>query len=444
MRKNKAFALSIFLSFATSVSFSQIVNPSEPSSGRLNSPYSRFGVGNWAENRGINLRGMGGIANGYSSDHVINAFNPASYTYLGATSFEFGLSAASNSVRINELVTNSSTLTISHLNLAFPIIRKKLAMNIGYMPVTNVYYKTQDSSFVDGMGAVKNTSNGQGGLNYGFVGLSGGAGGFSVGVNAGYLFGSIKHSSYLNGVDSNAMNLRVTDISSKYGFSGFYFKAGAMYRATLKNNHYLSIGATTALKQDINTTLDDYMVVGTKPVSIIDPIVVDTISANYNQQTVLTMPQEYGFGIHFGKQSSYNIGLDVNYYDWSDFKLGEHQTGVPAYNNAYRLGLGGEVLPNPKATMKQYFSAITYRLGAYYGMDYLRINNTDINYWGMTVGAMLPFRPSPNSEQHGALNFALDFNNRGTLDNGLAREFTTRFTVGLKLNASWFQRRKYE
>ncbi len=440
MRNNKAIALSLILSLSSTAVWSQISTTTEPSAGRLNSPYSRFGMGNLSENRSIGLRGMGGIANGYSSEHAINAFNPASYSYLANTAFEFGLVGETNNVRINDDITKSSTLTLSHLNFAIPIVKRKFVVNIGYMPISSSYYKSQDSSLVEGLGGTIKTLNGQGAMNYGFLGISGGVGGFSLGVNAGYMFGNMRNSSYLNVVDSNSTYTRATDMTSNTVYGGMYFKAGAMYRAKFKDNNYLSIGATAGISQKINATVDDYVVAGT----LGSPVVTDTISARYEAKGKLILPSEYGFGIHYGKNNVYNVGIDLNYADWSVFRQFDNQASEEVTNSTYRIGLGGEVLPNPKATTKQYFSAITYRLGAYYGKDYIRLRNTDLNYYGITAGLMLPFKPSANSEQHGALNIGLDFGNRGTLDNGLAREFHTRLTVGLKINASWFQRRKYD
>lgn len=443
MRNKKAIALSLVLSLAATAGWAQITNRREPTTGRINSPYSRFGIGSLSENRSIGLRGMGGIANGYSNEHTINAFNPASYSYLVNTAFEFGLVGETNNVRMNETVTNSSTLTLSHLNFAFPIIKRKLAVNLGYLPIANAYYNTVDSSMVDGLGLVRRNYNGQGALNYGFIGISGGLGGFSLGVNAGYMFGNMRNSSYLNVFDTAgfaAGNARVTEVTSRSVYGGMYFKGGAMYRAKLKDNNFLSIGATAALSQRLNNTMDDHVVAGT----IGTIVVTDTVSARYGAEGHLVMPAEYGFGLHYGKNNVYNVGVDLNYADWSVFRQFDAQASPQITNSTYRIGIGGEVLPNPKATSKQYFSAVTYRLGAYYGKDHIRINETDVNYYGVTAGLMLPFKPSANSEQHGALNIGMDFGNRGTLDNGLAREFRTRFTIGMKLNASWFVRRKYD
>lgn len=445
MRSNKHLTLSLLFTFSAIGAWAQAtVNTSEPKAGRINSPYTRYGIGNMVDTRSAGLRGMGGIANGYAKDFTINAYNPASYTYLNRTTLEFALDMQSNNVRIGDNVTKSGTFTISQFNLAFPLKQGNLAMNLGYTPVSKVYYNSADTVMVQGLGKALQTHNGEGNLNFAYIGLSGGANGFSIGVNAGYLFGSIRNSSYFNVIDSNSSYTRNTDISRKDIYGGLYWKGGIMYKAKLKGNQYISAGATGTLSQKINTTRTEYFVAGTDTV-LNNPggAITDTVSAVYNKQGKMTMPTELGFGIHYGKANNYDFGIDLTYADWSVFnRFGATEANIG--QNAYRIAIGGEVIPNVKATAKQYFSAMTYRFGAYYGKDYVYWDktNTNINYYGLTVGLQLPFRPY--YEQSGALNMSLDMGNRGTIANDLAREFYVKFTLGLRFNDLWFRRPKYD
>lgn len=437
-KKQLIFAIS-FLSFGSA--WSQAYIQAEPKSGRINSPYSRFGIGNTVDMYSAGLRGMGGTATGYAKEHTINAFNPASYTYLSRTTLEFAIGAQSNTVRIGDDITRSSTFTINHLNIGIPLIRTKMAMNIGFTPISRVYYNAMDSIDVIDLGRANRIYNGEGNLNFAFLGLSGGTNGFSVGVNAGYLFGNIRNSTYFNIVDSNTLHTRNSDFSRKDEYGGLYFKAGLMYKKQLAKEHYFSVGATAGLGQKINMSRSAYAVAGTGRVSDPNNAITDTVEATYNVKGQMQMPMDLAFGAHFGKGQNYDIGLDVQYADWSKFsRMGQPEIGVG--QNAYRLALGGEIIPNVKATAKQYFSAITYRMGLYYGKDYFHISNTDINYYGLTIGAQLPMRPYFN--QSGGVNLSLDLGNRGTLTNNLAKEFFIKFTFGLRFNDIWFQRPKYD
>ncbi|OJV54410.1 MAG: hypothetical protein BGO31_09595 [Bacteroidetes bacterium 43-16] len=444
MYRHKALALSILTTLAVSSAQAQTTYTNEPKSDRINSPYTRFGIGNLGDNRSPALRGMGGIANGYAKEYTLNAYNPASYTYLARTTFEFAFDAQNNTVRIGDDRTSSSTVTIGHFNLAIPLKTQRFAINLGYMPFSKVYYNSQDTATVAGTtDKILQKYNGEGSLNFGYLGISGGTKGFSVGVNGGYVFGNIRNSSYINFLGADSLHTRISDYSKKDIYGGLFFKAGVLYKAKLKNSQYISIGATGTLSQRINITRDEYYVAGTQPPYSGAPVVTDTISALYQQKGKMELPSEFGFGVHYGKGANYDFGVDLVYADWSTFKrfgATENEVG----NNAYRVAFGGEVTPNARNS-KQYLSMMTYRLGGYMGKDYVYYNSTAVNYYGFTLGTQLPLRSNINTdEQGGALNLSLDMGNRGTINNGLASEFYIKFTAGLRINAHWFQRRAYQ
>ena len=56
-----------------------------------NSPYSRYGLGDIVPSQNILNRGMGGVSAAYSDFHTVNFINPASYSKLKYTTFDFGL-----------------------------------------------------------------------------------------------------------------------------------------------------------------------------------------------------------------------------------------------------------------------------------------------------------------------------------------------------------------
>jgi hypothetical protein len=321
-----------------------------------------------------------------------------------------------------------------------------LAVNIGYNPISKVYYNSIDTlNDIAGSGTRGiNKYNGEGGLNYGFLGLSGGIKGFSLGVNAGYLFGNIRNSSYFGFIDTpHVLRTRVTEFTEQNNYGGLLFQTGAMYRKDFKNKNFLSIGATATLAQKINATQSAYEIAGTMALSQDEPAVIDTIAASYDAKGTLQMPTRLGFGLHYGKENNYDIGIDYTYTDWKNFSKFDGSKALGVGDQSYRIAIGGEIIPNTKASSKQYFSHITYRLGAYMGKDYLSLKGTDIEHYGFTAGLQLPFRASGNAEQMGALNMGIDFGNRGTLNNGLAREFMVNFNIGLKINARWFERMRF-
>src|SRR5690606_13903788 len=116
-------------------------------------------------------------------------------------------------------------------------------------------------------------------------------------------------------------------------------------------------------------------------------------------------------------------------------------------DNSFRASLGFSYTPDFAALYKtggSYFSAITYRAGFYYNRDYVFLRNININDIGGTIGFGLPVRRSMANNQFAKINTAFTFGNRGTFNNGLAREFYFNFTIGASLNDIWFVKPVYD
>lgn len=412
----------------------QLNDNSGPKSTKENSPYSRYGVGDLGNPRNAILRGMGGTATAYSDVYSVNSFNPATYSSLKVTTLEFALEGRSRSIYMNNVSTSSGTATISYVTLGIPL-GKYAGMAAGIMPIANTYYNAKDSATISGIGKTITSYTGSGSLQYAYLGLSGQYKGLSIGFNAGYVFGSANYSSSLENVDTTAV--RNSAFGRDNSIGGLYWKGGILYKAKLKKNQYLNIGAAITLSQKLNGTQDAYSL-GYRYTS--DGTVVDTLSQSKQMgiKGKLQLPAEYAFGLHYGRTFNWDIGADFVYTDWSNFSNFGDRTGVG--DNAWRAAVGGEITPDP--TSRKFFSLTTYRLGAYYGKDYIELNGSNVNYVGGTIGASFPLKRS--FSQFGRINMAMDIGKRGTIQNGLAREFFVRFTLGLALNDIWFQKRKFD
>ena len=115
-----------------------------------NSPYSRYGLGDIVPKANIVSRGMGGIAAGYSDYQSVNFINPASYSNLKTTIFEFAVETDTRTLKsLSPAARYTSTNTIiSYIQLGFPIKLKSAnkkgifwAMNMGLRPVSKINYK---------------------------------------------------------------------------------------------------------------------------------------------------------------------------------------------------------------------------------------------------------------------------------------------------------------
>jgi long-subunit fatty acid transport protein len=373
------------------------------------------------------LRGMGSISSAYANPYAVNTDNPASYASLKLTTYEAGGEA-----RIRTVTTatdekyKTGTSTLSHLTIGIPI-NKHLGMSFGLRPETNVFYDLADTSVRPGFGNAVAKYSGSGTVNYGFIGFGGKVKGFSLGFNFGYLFGTINNNMYLLKVDDTA---KVHDAyfinSTKIG--GIYWKTGAMYETKLNNKLGLRVGGTFTLNQDINARRDNY--------SMTVYTYVDTSGSNQNVQSKFTLPMTYNLGAQLLGTDRWTVGVDYTAANWSQFRNFGQVDSVQ--DNTMKIAVGGEYTPDPSA-IRKYLQRVTYRLGFYYGTDYVRLRNVDMNYYAVTGGLSLPFRRTTDR-----LHLALEVGQRGTTTNGLLKENFVRFALGISLNDKWFIKRKYE
>ena len=94
--------------------------------------------------------------------------------------------------------------------------------------------------------------------------------------------------------------------------------------------------------------------------------------------------------------------------------------------------------PNP-TSIHNYLAKVTYRLGFYYGTDFVSLQNTSLPVYGITFGGSLPFKRTTSR-----IHAAFDIGRLGTKTNGLIQETYVRFTLGVSFNDRWFKKRAYD
>ncbi|XZF14767.1 hypothetical protein ACTHGU_01380 [Chitinophagaceae bacterium MMS25-I14] len=405
-------------------------------SNKENDPYSRYGIGQILPGTNAVLRGMGNASTAYASPYSVNTDNPASYASLRLTTYEAGGTASMTSVYSGGASYGSGSASLSYLNVGIPV-GKHGGLSFGLKPTTHVYYKMEDSiNFrntnppLQGMGTNSYIYSGDGGLNYAFVGGAYKLGGFSLGVNFGYMFGSIRNSSVIQQADTFMTLSSEFDKYTKVG--GLYYKIGAMYETPLNKKMKLRLGATAAFSQSLNTWRDDYYI----NFNIVDGLTTDDTSYHDPQvKGKLKMPATYSVGAQL-IADKWTLNADYVYTNWSQYSNNNIVDTVTS--STYKVGVGAEYTPNP-ASLYNYFQRVTYRIGGYYGSDYVSLHGNTINYYAVTLGASLPFRRSTDR-----LHVGMEFGTRGTESNGMIKENFFRFTLGISLNDKWFIKRKYD
>lgn len=419
-----------FLLFSISVSVLSAqaqVTTIDTKSNRENSPYTRFGIGEFRS--GINplMKGMGGQSSAYSDPFAVNAVNPASYASLLLTTYEGSLIGRSRTIASGNNKYKTGMATVNHMNVGLPL-GKHGGMAFGFAPITNIYYKLNDTTVVPNYGNAVRTYYGDGSLNYAFIGFAGKVKGLSVGFNFGYLFGSTVYANLLESIDDTA-NVNDAQFSRVLKVGGVYWKAGAQYEAALNSKLFIRTGATLAMNQNLKTKSDEFWV-------SYNYSGADTSYSGLGQYGNLKMPLTYSFGVQLLDSNKWLVGIDFSGMSWSKYHGFGRVDSVA--NMSYKIGVGGQYSPDAN-NLRSYLNRIAYRLGFYYGQDYIYLRNTPLNYYAVTFGFGLPFKRSTDM-----INTAFEIGRRGTEANGLFKESFVRCTVGITLNDKWFIKRRYD
>jgi len=429
---------------------------SNPISGKENNPYSKYGIGELSNPSNAILRGMGGASTAVAEPFSINADNPASYASLMRTAFELGATGSSRTVTGSDLSYKTGTITLSYLTLAVPINRnKRMAKNhggfaLGFRPFSRIYYALQDTvkpvvdpqSGIYGQKMYRNYL-GDGALNHAFVGGAYQFKRLSLGFNFGYLFGNISRISAVLPDSAGVSGAYTSQYNNFTRVGGIYWKGGAQYDLKLDSmgKKWIRIGATFNLGQSVKERLNEFQI---SSYVFPDTVVNDTVVNQPAQTGTLTLPMSYSIGVAFISTTKLVVSAQYSATNWSQFRSTVDQALAlnVRKDNAYRISAGVAYTPDANSVRK-YTSRMTYRLGAYYGSDYLNISGNTIPYFGATAGVCLPFKPHKDWP-HSALDMALDAGRLGTQASGLMQQAYIRFTIGLSINSAWGKQYKYE
>ncbi len=100
-----------------------------------NSPYTRYGYGQLADQGSGNSKGMGGIAYGLRDRYQINFANPASYTAVDSLTFLFdgGITLQNSNLSNGTVKMNAKNSSFDYISMQFRLA-KWGAMSIGMLP----------------------------------------------------------------------------------------------------------------------------------------------------------------------------------------------------------------------------------------------------------------------------------------------------------------------
>jgi len=411
----------------------------------VQSPYSKFGVGNVKGSLLPQLRAMGGIStavykNAYFNN--LNMQNPASYAGITAVTLDMGLSGSFNELKNSKLSENSFNATLSHVALGFNISRKS-GLSFGIMPYSELGYNFKNTVKIGSTTAnqkdVDFLYTGEGGLTKSYIGYGIGLGDhLRVGANIEYLFGNLSESRSTQFVnDPGAMSSRMQD---KNSIGGLAYSYGAQYDIRIDNKTSLVLGYSGSSSSKINSTKSNYVTQYKIDGTGAESPAIDTLFRTENSKTNLQLPLVHNFGIALQKNDNWLIGVDYRMGKWSNLTIDHVNQNL---QDTYGFSVGGQIVPD-FSSINNYFKRVEYRLGFQYDKTYIQMNNQDVKQMAITMGLGLPMSSYSRGTFYKA-NITAEFGKRGSIANGLLQERYINFHLGFTLNdSSWFRRFKFD
>ena len=430
-----------------------------------NSPYSRYGLGDLAPNHNVFTRGMGGISAGVAdfidfntlklpNSNSINFTNPASLSTIRNTIFDVGTEIDYRIIKSRtpaKRFTSANTY-VSYLQLAFPLTTRKMAkkgmswgMSMGLKPVSKINFKIIENKRDLNLGdSISTLYEGNGGVNQANLGTGFRYKNLSIGINVGYMFGS-KNVSSIRSIVNDSVFYYTSNHADETTFGGLFINGGIQYDLALakdeKNNitKNLRLGVYGNLQHNLNASNDLI-----REVIIYDQngnqFQLDSVYEN-NVKGKIKYPAMVTVGAVY-QDVNWLVGADIEYGNWANYR---YYGKTDQVQNNWTIRVGTQYYPaNENKPVKKYFNYVKYRAGFYYGPDYIKTNANRPEY-GFTIGTGMPLTSIKRLNPYAGyviLNTALEFGSRGNKQTNL-RESLVRFSLGVSMNASWFQKPKY-
>lgn len=423
MLRNRVFVSALFaVGVITSAAQSTGSSPS------INSPYTRYGLGDLTDVVFANNAAMGGIGYAFCSSEHINPMNPASYTSVDSLSFMFdvGMSLKSSNFEEGGIKSNAKNSTFDYIMAQFRL-HPRLAFALGYIPYSTVGYNFSRSQEIANSGGVTNTNTfyGDGGLQQIMLGL-----GFkildnlSIGANFSYLYGGLDYQ--VTAVPSNGGDRTI--VYNNLSVKSYKADFGVQYTQRINENNRFTLGLAYSLGHDLNSTdRKGTRVTGSDYDQTSETRVYDSYA----------IPHSFGVGVSWNQGQKWMVEGDYTLQKWSEAKY-DNMMGM--YADRSKVALGAEYLPNRIG--RSYLARIKYRIGAYYSTPYVKVpyQGKMVNgpkEYGVSAGFGLPLHLY---QRNSVLSITGQYVHVSPSVPGMLSENRFVLKLGLTFNERWFMK----
>ena len=454
--KYKNTLLSVLLILAINpIVFAQVFS-SDNNTPKFNSPYSRIGLGDIANQNFAISSAMGGLGAAFNSKYAVNIINPASVGFIDRTVFDVAgffryglLDTGDGGDKVKTFAGN-----FQYFSLGFPMkneVNIELdnrppllywRMNFALVPFSNVGYNVEINSSTETDDIVTNFT-GKGGT-YKMIWTNAVRyKDLSFGVNAGYVFGNVinEREVFIDGAE----NVYYNDLVDQISYRGVVWSFGAQYKYQLKkmnekkelvnSGKTLTAGAYFGSKSSINTETSQLF--RRRSSAFNPPQGIDTVRNVIDLEGGAFLPGNFGIGLLYEHENKYRVGIDYSASKWSGY---ENDAKPETLLDSWRVAAGGEWIPDV-GSYNKYMDRVRYRLGFFYEND-PRSDEFDeqLSAFGITLGTGMPII-LPRG-QTAFFNLGLELGKFGT-SNSLDESYI-KLNLGFTLNDNlWFYKRKF-
>lgn len=452
-------------------------------SAQVNSPYSRYGLGNIFPTTFGASNGMAGMSAAYFMPSNINYQNPASYADINYAMFDAG--AYGNAITLDDdgEKFTSGDGNLSYLAFGFPLMKKlrhtKLGLSFGLIPYSAFQYDIIEEQPTDDplLGTIQYNYVGTGKLYqlYGGLGykyettadtielinkdsLITAVNVFSVGSNAANLFGSLYNITYASFPDQ--VNSQTTKLTRENSINGGIYNFGVGYtRQYIRKNNInrdnlvWRVGASMTPQINVNGTQS---IVWTNILKNGNyESVTDTLYAAPDTIGNITLPSSFQGGIGFSffttqsdKKNQFTLLAQYSQTNWSTYK-GFQDAGQ--LGDSWRATIGGEfytkVEAKNQAAQEEKEQRVynnspwAIRFAVYTGESNLIVDGVQLSDRGISTGLSIPLGIGKNAQpnfRYSRLNLFVNAGQRGSNTN--ITETYYNFGIGFTLvDTAWFQ-----
>lgn len=394
----------------------------------VNTPYSMYGYGVMGERATSMQRQMGGVGYAMQSGRQINAMNPASYACIDSLTFLWDMGADISFLWNKDQHASDHSIGggLNYITMQFPL-SKHVGMSVGMIPLTQVGY-----SFGSDIKFGTRENQGTGGINEAYAGISGKWGGFSVGANISYDFGTIQNDVYASPATSGqSLFEHIMEIRD------WNVLLGVQYRQPIGRFNNITAGAIYSPKKTFhgNTwlTLQDLANTNVLP----DTVAKETMKGKYYS------PQTFGFGLSYTHERVHRIVVEAD-FTWQQWSKAKYSDMIDAsgqivfqgcrFSDRRKFAVGAEYTHNIRGS---YLERMPFRLGGFYTQDYLKIQGNQMKEYGISLGTAFA---APQAKT--LINFGVEWRHRKASPVNLLTENYLSVMVGVNFNELWFFKRK--